>query len=86
MPNQMPRLLDSVTMVLDNKSIIQSKVTQIGLIPILDNVHSLIEAEEDLYRSALISIDQGRTLLSIYVVLLLAAAGFVAFRLKQSNR
>ncbi len=86
MPKQMPRLLDSVTMVLDNKSIIQSKVTQIGLIPILDNVHSLMEAQEDLYRSALISIDQGRTLLSIYVVLLLAAAGFVVFRLKQSNR
>ena len=86
MPNQMPRLLDSVTMVLDNKSIIQFNLSQIADKSISVSAHNLIEAQEDLYRSTLISVDQGRTLLSIYAVLLLAAAAFIAFRLKQSYR
>ena len=86
MPNQTQRLIDSMTQVLDNKSIIQSKLTQIVLMPIPDNVRSLIQAEEDLYRSATVAPDQGRTLLSIYVVLLLATATFVAFRRKKSYR
>ena len=86
MPNQTQRLIDSMTQVLDNKSIIQSKLTQIVLMPIPDNVRSLIQAEEDLYRSATVAPDQGRTLLAIYVVLLLATATFVAFRRKKSYR
>ena len=86
MPNQTQRLVDSMTQVLDNKSVIQSKLTQIVLMPIPDNVRSLIQAEEDLYRSATVAPDQGRTLLSIYVVLLLATATFVAFRRKKSYR
>jgi hypothetical protein len=86
MPSQTQRLVDSMTQVLDNKSIIQSKLTQIVLMPIPDNVRSLIQAEEDLYRSATVAPDQGRTLLSIYVVLLLATATFVAFRRKKSYR
>ena len=84
MPVQARSLLDSVAMVLDTKSIIQSRVTQISETPIPQNAASLIVAAEDLYRSTLISVDQGRTLLSIYAVLLLAAAGFIAFRLNQS--
>ncbi len=86
MPNQTQRLIDSMTQVLDNKSVIQSKLTQIVLMPIPDNVRSLIQAEEDLYRSATVAPDQGRTLLAIYVVLLLATATFVAFRRKKSYR
>ncbi len=86
MPSQTQRLVDSLTVVLDNKSLLQSKVTQIVLMPIPANVHSLIQAEEDLYSSTLVAPDQGRILLSIYVVLLLATAVFVAFRRKKSYR
>jgi len=86
MPEQADELLASVIAVLDNRSIIQSRVTQIAGTPVADNARSLIEAAEDLYRSTLISVDQGRTLLSIYAVLLLATAGFIAFRLNQSYR
>ena len=78
------RLLDSVTVILDNKWIIQSRVNQIAEMTIPDNVYNLIQAAEDLYRSAVTSADQGRALLSIYALLLLATAGFIAFRLKQS--
>ncbi len=86
MPGQADEFFASVTTVLDNRSIIQSRVTQVAGTPIPENARSLIEAAEDLYRSTLISVDQGRTLLSIFTVLLLAAAGFIAFRLKQSYR
>ncbi len=86
MPGQAQRLLDAVAVVLNSKSTIQSRVTQIAETPIPGNAQSLIQAAEDLYRSTLISVDQGRTLLAIYAVLLLAAAGFIAFRLNQSYR
>ena len=86
MPGQADEFFASVTTVLDNRSIIQSRVTQVAGTPIPENARRLIEAAEDLYRSTLISVDQGRTLLSIFTVLLLAAAGFIAFRLKQSYR
>jgi len=86
MPRQTQTLLDSVTTVLDNKSIIQSKVTQIVLMPIPDNVSRLIQAEEELYRSSLLSVGQGRTLLSIYAVLFVATVGFVMFRRRKGYR
>jgi signal transduction histidine kinase len=86
MPGQAERLLDAVAVILDTRSTIQSRVTQISETPLQDNAGSLIVAAEDLYRSTLISVDQGRTLLSIYAVLLMAAAGFIAFRLNQSYR
>lgn len=86
MPSQTQRLVDSMAVVLDNKSLLQSKLTQIVLMPIPSNVRSLIQAEEDLYSSTVTAPDQGRTLLSIYVVILLATATFVAFRRKKSYR
>jgi len=86
MPVQTKEFLASAVTILDNRPIIESRVTQIAGTPIPENAHSLIEAAEDLYRSTLVSVNQGRTLLSIYAVLLLAAAGFIATRLKQSYR
>jgi len=84
MPEQAGGLLAAVAAVLDNKSTIQSRIRQIAGTPIPESAQNLIIAAEDLYRNKLTSVDQGRTLLSIYAVLLLAAAGFIAIRLKQS--
>ncbi len=86
MPGQAQQLLDSVATVLDNKQIIQSRVDEIAETPVPENAENLIVAAVDLYRATLISVDQGRTLLAIYAVLLLAAAGVIAFRLNQSYR
>ena len=86
MPGQAQQLLDAVAVVLDNKQILQSRVDQIAGTPIPANAESLSLAAVDLYRTTLISVDQGRTLLAIYAVLLLAAAGIIAFRLNQSYR
>ncbi len=86
MPGQIQRLLNAVESVLDGKQIIQSRVDQIAGTPLPANAESVIQAAVDLYRATLISVDQGRTLLAIYAVLLLAAAGVIAFRLNQSYR
>ena len=82
MPNQAQRLLDSVTVVLDNKSIIQSKMTQIVLMPIPDNVHSLIRAEREFFTSRSTAAGQQRTLL-FYAALLLVTAGWVSSRRRR---
>ena len=46
----------------------------------------LAEAEESLYRATLLAVDQARTLLAVYALLLLAAAGFITYRLNASYR
>jgi signal transduction histidine kinase len=86
MPGQSRQLLNSVETVLDNKQILQSRVDQIAETPLPANAESLSQAAVDLYRATLVSVDQGRSLLAIYAVLLLAAAGVIAFRLNQSYR
>lgn len=82
MPNQAQRLLDSVTVVLENKSIIQSNMTQIVLMPIPDNVRSLIRAEQEFFTSRSITTGEGRALL-FYAALLLVTAGFVSSRRRR---
>ncbi len=82
MPNQTQRLLDSVTVILENKSIIQSNMTQIVLMPIPDNVRSLIRAEQEFFASRSITTGEGRTLL-FYAALLLVTAGFVSSRRRR---
>ncbi len=85
MPNQAQRLLDTVAVVLDNKSIIQSKMTQIVLMPIPDNVRSLIRAEQEFFTSRSTATGQERALL-FYAALLLVAAGWVSSRRRRGYR
>ena len=86
MPNEIQRLLEAVGTILDSKSDIQSRLRQLAETPVAGSAERLAAAAEDLYRDTLSSVDQGRTLLAVYVVLLIAAAGFIAFRLNQSYR
>jgi signal transduction histidine kinase len=86
MPGEIQALLGAVTLVLEKKSAIQSRLRQIAQTPVPASAGSLSLAAEDLYRNTLSSVDQGRTLLAVYAVLLLAAAGFITVRLNQSYR
>jgi len=86
MPAQMQQLLGGVELILDSKTNIQSRLTQLTETPVPVNAENLADAAEALYRDTLSSVDQGRTLLAVYVLLLLAAAAFIAFRLNQSYR
>jgi signal transduction histidine kinase len=86
MPDEIEQLRDSVGVVLDTKSKLESKLQQLADTPVVLAARALRSAEEDLYATTLDSVDEGKTLLSIYAVLLLLAAGFIAFRLNQSYR
>jgi len=86
MPEQTRRMLDAAGTILDTKADIQSRLRQLTQTPLVGNAESLAAAAEGLYRDTLSSVDQGRTLLAVYVLLLLASAGFIAYRLNQSYR
>ena len=86
MPEEVQQLRNSISTVLETKSNLESKLQQLGDTPVVLAARALRSAEEDLYASTLDSVDEGKTLLSIYAILLLLAAGFIAFRLNQSYR
>ena len=84
MPGEVGGLLDAVNVILDNKPRLQARLSQLGEIPIVTSGANLSAAAEDLYSDTLATIDRARTLLSIYAILLLAAAAVITFRLSQS--
>jgi signal transduction histidine kinase len=86
MPAQVDRLGEAVQRILDNKSSIQSKLTQLAGTPIGTMAAALGFASSEVYRSAVASGEQARLMLSIYAVALLLAVSFVAFRLQASYR
>jgi len=86
MPGEVHGLLDAVANILDHKETIRSRLHQLIQTPIPTSADNLARAAEDLYRDTLTSVDRGRTLLATYAMLLLGAAGFIAFRLNQSYR
>ena len=86
MPAEVDRLRAAVDTILSKKSNIHSKLVQLAGTPVVANTTTLGLAVQELYRSAAARVDQARTMLSLYAVVLLAAVGFVAFRLHGSYR
>ena len=86
MPAELKELRAAITTILDSKAQLTSKLDQLGITPIPLAAQRLGEAEESLYRATLSTVDQARTLLAVYALLLLAAAGFIAYRLNLSYR
>jgi len=84
MPDEVKQLRDSIALVLATKAPLESKLQQLSDTPVLMAAEALESAEEALYAATLASVDEGKTLLSIYAILLLLAAGFIALRLNQS--
>ena len=86
MPQEVDRLRASVDTVLSRKSAIHSKLVQLAATPVVANTTNLRLAVQDLYKSSVARVDQARLMLSLYAVVLLAAVGFVAFRLHGTYR
>ncbi len=86
MPAEVQELRAAITTILASKAQLDSKLRQLGDTPVAQAATRLAEAEESLYRATLSTVDQARTLLAVYALLLLAAAGFIAVRLNQSYR
>jgi signal transduction histidine kinase len=86
MPGDVTRLRAAISGILTEKSVIRSELEQLASAPVPASIDSLRAAADDLYRATLIAVEQARVMLAIYAMLLLAAAGFVAYRLHDSYR
>lgn len=86
MPTEVDRLLSSVTTILDTKSAIRSRLTQLGETPVINQAVNVGLAVSDAYSSAVAGGDRARLMLAIYAIVLLLAVGVIAFRLHHSYR
>jgi signal transduction histidine kinase len=79
-------LRNSVSTILTNKPLIESRLKQLIEAPVGTHAAALSTAAQDMYSIASTRIDQARLMLGVYAVVLLLAVGFVAFRLHGSYR
>ena len=84
MPGQMQELIEATQTVISGVRRVDSLTARLGEIPLISSGTNLTSAAVERYRDSLAGINQARTLLSIYAIILLGAAGFIAFRLSQS--
>lgn len=85
-PNEMQELQKAVSAILGLKPQIESKLRQLGESPVPNRASAVSAAQQALYRNSIDAADQAKTLLAVYAILLLMAAGFIAVRLNQSYR
>jgi signal transduction histidine kinase len=86
MPGQFGVLLASVSTILKNKPLIESKLKQLVSSPVGAHAAALATAAQDMYTIAATRIEQARLMLAVYAVVLLLAVGFIALRLHGSYR
>ena len=86
MPREISRLREAVSSVMNDRDLIGSKLQQLTLSPVPASIEALGAASDALYRTTLASVEQARTMLAVYAVLLLAAAAFAGYRLHDSYR
>jgi two-component system NtrC family sensor kinase len=84
MPTDVDRLLSAVATVLNTKSDIRSKLTQLRTTAVIESAENLARAVNDVYVSAVSEADGARTMLTLYAIVLLAAVAFIAYRLQAS--
>ncbi len=84
MPGQVQALTDATQAVISSVQSLESLTTQFGEIPLVASGATLSSAAVERYSDTLAGINRARTLLSIYAIILLGAAGVIAFRLSQS--
>ncbi len=79
-------LLASVSTILKNKPLIESKLKQLVGSPVGEHAAALATAAQGMYTIAATRIEQARLMLAVYAVVLLLAVGFIALRLHGSYR
>lgn len=79
-------LQSAVTYILEAKDGIQSRLTQLGTVALIENADALNLAASTTYQSAVSSAESARTMLSIYAVVMLLSVGVIGFRLRGSYR
>ena len=86
MPREVEQLRAAVLTILDNRSNILSKLTQLRETSLPASTTNLAIAAQESYRSTVAGADRARLLLAVYAVALFVAVGFIAYRLQGSYR
>ena len=86
MPGEVEGLRTAVLTIVDTKSMIRSKLTQLAETPIAPTAAGIDEAVKAAYGDAVAAVDRARLMLAIYAVVLFVAVGIMVFRLQSSYR
>ncbi len=86
MPADMQRLRREIEQLFATRPVIENRLRQLSAIPVEQLSAAVHQAARELYAGAAARTDQARTILSVYAMLLLAAAGLAGWRLHQSYR
>ncbi len=84
MPGQVQALVEATQAAIAGVRNVEGLTERLGEIPLAASGANLSSAAVERYRDTLAGINRARTLLSIYAIILLGAAGVIAFRLSQS--
>ncbi len=86
MPADVQRLRREIEQLFTTRPVIENRLRQLSALPVAQNGMAVHQAARDLYAGAAVRTDQARTILSVYAMLLLAAAALAGWRLHQSYR
>jgi signal transduction histidine kinase len=86
MPIEVDELRTAVLTIVDTKSTIRSKLTQLAETPVVTMAAGVDAAVRDAYGDLVAAVDRARLMLAIYAVVLFAAVGIIGYRLQGSYR
>jgi signal transduction histidine kinase len=86
MPVEVDGLRTAVLTIVDTKSTIRSKLTQLADTPIAPIAVGVDEAVLDAYRDSVSAVERARLMLAIYAIVLFLSVGIITFRLQSSYR
>jgi signal transduction histidine kinase len=79
-------LLAAIETLLESRNDTQSRLYQVGVMPLPDNASALGRAVGTAYQNSVANADRARAMLAVYVVVLLLIVGFIGYRLRSSYR
>jgi len=85
-PRATAAVVESAETILALKDDIESRLYQLGALPVLDDADALMRATSAGYDDAVAGAEQARSILAIYVVVLLFVVGLIGWRLRNSYR
>ncbi len=86
MPRELSELGAAAEIIISKRAGIEGRLSQLAITPVTSSAGELEKAVQDTYQSAVNRVERAGWLLAVYALLLLAAVGFVGYRLKDSYK
>jgi signal transduction histidine kinase len=86
MPIDVAKLRSAVSTIVDSKSAIRSKLTQLQETPVVATATAAHLAVHDAYQSSVAAVDRARLMLAIYAIVLFVSVGIIGYGLRGSYR